>query len=828
MSSAYPSEFVRLAAIGTKQLNVVVKFDGIDTAFSILPTYKSLKYGDPGVYYGQPGLVYGGYRLLPDVLSVLSVESNLTISQRLEPEQGRASIQQLTLVLIDKNYQVSQALYDAGEMLGRRCKVSIGFQNSSYPDDYIAASRGLITNVQFQTGRVVITLGDLGQRRRTAIFQSAKTTLTYAINSTTTSIPVVSYADFYDLTVDQGALPSTAWRVRPYLHIGDEYILYGYNPFHPTGTHAPYIQVLERGARGTTKVSHDVGDEVSHAVELQENALLLALQIMLSGNGVLDLGNAAALGGVVDPNVPHATNVILLPGSVDANRDFGLVVGDSVTVAGSGKSANNKTVTVTGFGSAFGETNRLIYCSDSFQYENPSTATLTFRSQFDVLPTQIGLKIPPAEVDTQGHIDLKNLYFYGSEYTLKIFVTDQQTGKDFIESQLYFPIGAYSLTRQGRLSVGFTRPPMATQSLVFLDSSNVIEPNAITTQRGLNSRKFFNQIQYEYDPTDAGAYQAVIRALDTDSLNEIGVMTLLPIKSNGLHGANGELVADRVTRRLLGRYKRGAVEISLKVNFAAGSQIESGDVVAVVDDGGLAIQNFETGNRYLGSMLLEVTDRTLDVKTGQSQLKLVTGLGSQLDDRYGTIAPSSKLLSTSTNVLLRMDSTSFGATTQAAKWADYVGQTIRVHSPTYSVSGTTTLTGISATVPDALEVSPALGFTPGANYIVEIDSYPATTNPDDDALYKMIYSFLDPTLSVLAGSTSTVIQLSTVDAAKCTAGQKVIVHNADYSIESAETAIQSVSATSITLASALSFTPAAGQKVDLIGFIDGGGPYRFA
>lgn len=824
--STYPSEFIRLSSLSTKQLNVVVVFDGIDTAFSTLPTYRTAHYGDPGLHYGDPGLLYGSPILRDDVDPLLSVESSLTVSQRLEPEQGRASIQQLTLQFVDKNGRFSEALFAAGEMLGRRCKVLVGYQNSSYPDDYVPVSRGLITNVQFQTGRVVVTLGDLGQRRRTAIFQAAKTQLSVAVSDVASDIPVLSYDGFYDLSVDQSALPSSSWRVRPYLKIEDEWMLYGYGALHPTGVNAPYVTVTARGQRGTTAAAHSLGKEVTHAVELEDNAIILALEIMLSGNGSVDFGSAAALGDVVDPDVTPASNVILLPSGVDANRDYGLVVGDSVTVAGSAIGGNNKTVTVTALGSAFNQQNRILYCDDTFAAETPSAATLTFTSQYDVLPSQIGLKIPPAEVDITGHLAMRDLYFSGAEYTMRLFVTSQQTGKEFIESQLYLPLGAYSLTKQGRLSVGFTRPPLAANKLIFLTTDNVIEPNTITTQRGLNSRKFFNQIQYEHSPTDAGVFQGVIRATDQASIDEIGLLTLLPIKATGLHDAAGETVANRITERLLTRYSRGAVEISLRTNFSAGSQIEAGDVVAVIDDGGLAIQNFDTGTRYLGSQLLEVIDRSLDLKTGQTSLKLVSGLASQLDDRFGTVSPSSLLSGASTNSVLRMQSSSFGSSNQSAKWADYIGQIVTVHSPDYSVTGTSTFIGFSATLPDALEISPALGFTPSDDYVVEIGSYPATTNPADSALYKIIHAFQDPTLAILSGSTSTVIQLSSGDAAKCTAGQKVIVHNADYSIESAEIEIQTVGATSITLTDALTFTPSTSEVVDLIGFVDGGGPYR--
>lgn len=817
----YPSEFVRLSTQQTKSLNVVLCFDGITPCFSLQPTYTTLRYGDPGVFYGDPGLIYGGLRLLEDVSSVLSSETSLTISQRLEPEQGRASIQQMSFKLIDKNSAVSTALLTNGEILGRRVKVLAGYQDSSYPDDYLTVFRGIVTNVSFQTGSVLVTTGDLGQKRRTAIFRAKKTDLTAGIGAGDAAIPVENNEGFYDLAVDQAPLPSASWRVRPYLKIEDEYILYGFGAASGLTT----MNILQRGARGTTAAVHAINTEVEHAVELEDNAITLALEIMLSGNGDLSLPAPVAYGTVIDPALTPATNVILFGGGIDLQRDYGIVVGDSVTVSGS--ASNDGTYTVTALGDAFDEPNRLLYLSSALTYESPAAGSVTFKSQFDVLPEQIGLSIPPADVDIQGHLSIRDLYFSGSEYTLEIFVTSQQTGKEFIESQCYLPIGAYALTRLGRLSMGFTRPPLPGQKLVFLDSSNVIEPNSISTARGLNSRKFFNEIQFEYDPDDEGKFQQVIRALDTDSLNEIGILSLLPIKSQGLKGGAGAQVANRVTRRLLGRYKKGAVEINLKTNFGTGSQIEAGDVIALVDEGGLQIQDFETGSRSMGSMLLEVVDRSLDLKTGQTQLKLVTGLGTQLTDRYGTISPSSKIQASGTTTTKLKLKSSYGATTQATKWADYLGQQIIVHSPDWSVSGTTTLVQFSLTLPDTMEVSPALAFTPLEDYEVDVISYPATTSKSDAELYKMIHAFLDPTLAVLAGSTTTVVQLSMSDAAKCTAGQFVIVHNASWSIASPETKIASVGATSITLETSLGFTPAAGQSVDLVGFIDGGGPYRF-
>src|SRR5690606_2634530 len=95
------------------------------------------------------------------------------------------------------------------------------------------------------------------------------------------------------------------------------------------------------------------------------------------------------------------------------------------------------------------------------------------------------------------------------------------------------PIACYSLTRFGRLSAGLTKPPIADQRLIVLDKSNVKDPASIAPLRAMNNRAFFNEIQFYWDQNDAGNYTRAIKFLDTDSLNIIGVSSVLPIESRG-------------------------------------------------------------------------------------------------------------------------------------------------------------------------------------------------------------------------------------------------------------------------------------------------------
>jgi hypothetical protein len=79
---------------------------------------------------------------------------------------------------------------------------------------------------------------------------------------------------------------------------------------------------------------------------------------------------------------------------------------------------------------------------------------------------------------------------------------------------------------------------------------------------------------------------------------------------------------------------------------------------------------------------------------------------------------------------------------------------------------------------------------------------------------------------VVSGISPTQFTVSVSDASKIFPGLPVKIHNNNYSIESVEATVDTVVGVTVTLQSSLGFTPAAGQKIELIGFRDLSGPYR--
>lgn len=829
MATNYPTNYTLGLASPSKPLNMVFEIDGVSSVYSIQPTFHKFVYGDPYVY-GTPGLYYGGLVQLPNNKCYISDKSTMTISQKLEPEQGRASTSTFSIVLIDKNAEISALVGTSGsvvsEMLGRSAVIRVGFANTNYPSDYYVAFRGMITNIQTQSGQVTFTVGDANQKRRQAIFQVQKTTNTSPIGAGDFTIATNDASSFYQPILGPSGGYDSA--VSLYCTIENEIIQYS------TST-VSQINVVSRGARSTTATTHATGSEITHTCQIYGHPLTLALKIMLSGwNGPYITGivpQAVGTDLVVGSGI---TNAIVLPIGKSATLDYGLTVGDYVTISGSSL-GNNGTYAITAFEDASTQPNNIIRIGTPLTLESGGSLAVALRSKYDTLPTAMGLKLSPKDVDVAGHEDLRDNYLNTGNYLMSLYINAQVVGKDFIESQLYYPVGCYSLTRYGQMSVNQTRAPIANANLQFLNLGNVIGAENITNTRGLNNRKFFNSIQFQYDVMDDNStYQSVLRSIDTTSLNLIGITSVLPINSQGLKTSLGaSSLVSKVSLNLLNRYKRGAYEISLKTNFQVGSKIEAGDVIAIQDNGYLQITDYNTGLRNLGTQLYEVTDRTMDLKTGEVSLKVVSGITGSASDRFGVISPSSVISASasSTSTTLRIDSSynPTGTADETLKWNDYIGLPIRVRNDDYSVSGEAILTATSnATTPYTLTLASSLGFTPSAGMVVDIPAYPTSTSPGINALYKAIHAFTDPTVAITGGSSTTTFTVGAGDISKFNVNVGLYVRSDDFTQVSPSVLVSSVntSTNTVTVSSSLGFTPSSVHFAELVGFADSGAGYR--
>lgn len=825
--SVYPPEYLLLNSQQSKQLGLVLEIDGVDALFSNVPIFTRVRYGDPGIVYGEPGLVYGGLRVIDGVKSYIMMDQGLTLQQKIEPEQGRGAISTMSIDFLDKDRYMSRLIAPGiivDELLGNRlCTFKLGFVNSSYPQDYFTVFRGFVTSITSAPGKVTLQFSDANVKRRQMVGFSLKTALASSITNVATVIPVDDASGLYRQILDQNGIYDPI--VLTYIKVEDEVMLYG-----PTGISGNNITVT-RGQRVTSAVAHAAGADVTNGIQFQDNCITLALKLMLSGwNGPWITGQEAeALGNTLDVTRPF-TNVILI--TQDADVDLGIVIGDQVIVSGSAAS-NDGSYIITDIQDQGGDFNNLLFIDTNLTPENPATTvSLAFRSKYDTLPVAWGIKNTPKEVDVRTHEAIRDQYFASGIYRLNFYlVQPQSSAKSFIESQCLLPFGIYAITRFGRISLGVTKPPLASDKLVYLDNTTISNPDQITIQRATNTRRFFNIIQYSYDKDDSGIYASTKAYFDSTSLSQTNVFTTLTIPADGVKTfLGGNLGLNSRAQFLLNRYKQGAFELNLKVNWAVGSLIEVTDPVVVVDDGTLQISNFDTGERNLGTALFETIQRTINVKEGNVTLTVLSNLGIQFGERFATISPSSTVTTGSTTTTIQIQD-SYGALypgNEQKKWIRFFGLPITLHSPDYSYVETTTLTGFSPADTYQMIVNPPLSGPPPAGTIVEVPDYPATdTDPNTQALYKLLFCFLDPTLTVVTGTSNTVFDVSAPDAAKLQVDMPILIHNSDYTILSPEVTVTDVTGTTITVGTSLGFTPAAGQLVELVGFLDGGGPYRF-
>ena len=822
--SQYPASFLSVNNQQSKQVNIVVSIEGVPEYFVFMDLYTRVRYGDPDLVYGMPGLIYGGLKRVSNTLDYLTLDGSLSITQRLEVEQGRSSVSTFTVVLIDKdNYITSLCAPGVAidELLGnKQVRIFMGFQNTSFPEDYFTVFRGSVAGTIIQGPKVTLQLADANQDKRSTIFDIGATKTTAAITDTDTTVPVVSTNLFYKPIV--GPNLSVYPLARTLIKVEDEFMRY--DSFTDTSIHISQRNAAPFSYTATGAVAHDIDATVTPAIELgPENAITMALMIMLSGwNGPWTTGESIrALGTSLSP-FNTARNILLLPSIKDSVEDYGLVTGDYIYVVGSG-AGNDGTYTVVSTDSDFaGLPNRIIYLDRNLTPEPSTSATFSIRSKYDVLPTACALGLKPIQVDVATHEYIRDNYLNGTEVNFAFTMLDKISAKEFIEQNLFFPLGCYSLTRFGRLSIGYTRPPVLIyDKLVTLDETNVTNPNNIIWTRALNNRRFYNQItfNYDYDSTN-DAFTSVTQFLDTDSLNKIGQASSMSIDAKGASTAQGaQSLAENTARRMLERFKNAAYEVQIEASFGAGVLIEAGDIVCVKDNGNLQIPSVYTGQRNIGETLFEVVDRALDIKSGTTKLKLLSGIFDSRSDRYGVIGPSSRITSATTTRI------TVSGLNESDKWTDHIDQPVRIYSIDFTYYHETVLRGFDPEnqnifLVDELPVAPSAGFW------FDIPKYASTDNKEDMQLYKALYGFLSKVSLVTSGVSSTSFNVS--DTESILPGSLIEVHKIDYTVDSGDNGntVDTVAGSLVTVKKDLGHTPVSGEQVDLLGFPDTQPTYR--
>jgi hypothetical protein len=588
--------------------------------------------------------------------------------------------------------------------------------------------------------------------------------------------------------------------------IDDEVIQY-------TGISGDDITGCVRGALGTIAASHDDESDFETVYRLNDNAIDLALKIMMSGGDEFYRDSIQVL------EFEASTKRIYYKNN-NIQNDLGLVAGDLITVEGAVNGSNNL---VNGVISGFGvlSTRSYIEVLDTLVDETVIGSVVSkFKSKYNAL--NFGLGMSPELVDVAEHEKLND--FFGASFVDYDFrLKDEVNGKDFIEKEIYFPSGMYSIPRKGKSSLGITLPPIGDENTFQLDKTNIKKPNVLNIPRSIN-KDFYNSVIYKYhEDIVRDKFLRSNKRLDADSISRIktGLRPFI-VESKGMRDnpATKSLIEVQ-SRRFVDRYKFAAQRISVECFYGIGFKIEVGDTV-LLDGDELNIYNIETGRNDLDAKIFEVVNKSLNIKTGNVKLELLDTAFST-DGRFVTIGPSSNIAngSTTTKIILKNSQGLAVTAKERDKWERFIGEQVEVHSPSYAQREHVTLESFDPQNDSAIIVS-TLSFTPSDGFVLNMPTYQNASNK-----WKVSHGFLCPSIQVVSGISNTSFTVNAPDVADLFEGAIIRLHNEDYSTRSVETKIDTIVSTTITTVDDLGFTPDSTFKIELVGFAsDNGLPYR--
>ena len=693
---------------------IILEIDGVAKVFGVVGIQKIAQYGDP-IFFGDPGLVYGGLADIPDELQskTISLENSSTsINQQLRPDQGNvASVSSLQIALLDKDQEISKLVspgVQLTDILARKCKVWMGFDQTAFPEDYIILFRGTVDDVSSGPGLITLNIAHPDTKKRQEIFQKQTTQLDGAINNTTTTVTVLDTTGFLTPVNGPGGSPDAA--INYFVRIDNEIIKY-------TGTTGTGYTGVVRGQLGTVGAAHDDEAEVSSVVTVEASAMDTALKLMLSGvNG--DFATSVPMTNFQNVEGDVIANALYFE-SVDVELEYGLTVGDYVTTTGAAVGANNfsgRQITAVLFGN---NGTYIIVDGAALVTEGGTSAVVDFRSQYDTLGE--GLRMTPDEVDIAQHTFLRDVFLSGVNY--RFVLQDTLQTDDFLNKEIYLPAGAYALPRKGRSSVGFTSPPIPGEILKTFNQDNIKRPDRLTIRR-TTSRNFYNTIVYAYEEdvlTDERFNEGLITTSATSKTQIPFGNKVFRIDSKGMRRDLGSgAQASSISSRLLFRYGFAADMMeNVETFFKAGFNVEIGDDV-ILDGTDLKLLNRDDGTRDKPPKFFEVINKRTNIRTGQTSFTLVdTNFdGSQ---RFGLIGRASLItasLSTTEVQLKKSFNTSF--LSEGDKWSDFVGETLIIRTEDGTSLDRRTLSAVEGNI---LRFAVPLTFTPVADDIVEFGDY---------------------------------------------------------------------------------------------------------
>lgn len=759
----------------------------------------------------------------PDFYPKVDLEkSQRKISQQLALDKGGSSSTAIFKCrLVDEN-EIFTSLFsfvtNNQEILEREARVYYGFKGGEYPKDFVPFLNGSVGQIQAGPGFVEISINHPDKNRKQSIFIPKATSLNGAIDATQTTITVDDASEFYE--------PSTDFRT--FIKIEDELIEY-------TGISGNDFTGCIRGSLTTIASTADDDAEVTSFYEISGNSLDLARRLLLSGSGDTDTTTVFAIN---DDGTNFIQNAVFFD-VYDIREILGASTGDIIDLTSVSLPANDFTNRVIlDFGQIDG---RSYYIVDgpNLTTETTPNATSVMRSQFDVFPEGCALKMH--QIDQARFEEIETL-FTSRFLDFRFYIKDEIDADKYINEKIYLPSSFYHLPRLGKNSVGVFAPPLTSLDTVRVDSSAVNKNSIgkISPKRGVG-RHFYNYVTFRIDEDPIEDLFQVRRTLfSQDSINRI------PAKNKGILIESGGLRKNTQTLqtiaqnsdRIIERYRFAAIEIACEVLYSVGVRIEIGDPV-VFGDEFLQVSDDSRGDRKFRPRIMQVINKSIDFFTGRTSL-LLLDTSYSIFSRFGVISIASKVLSINNNIIETTPFCPSITDTEIETWTPFIGTRVLLRLPDFSYTEELTLQTIENGKLRFFE-TPTLPSFPVNNgqegafnkdyfltdLIIETVNYPQNGDLTDQQLWKDTYIYFNPRLTITNVIDESNFEVSATDAQAIIEKAYIIVHSPDFSSESQEVTVNSVLSNKVTTNVPLNYLPSIGDEVDLVGFTDGGFPYRW-
>lgn len=775
------------------QNQIIVEIDGIPNIYGAIKQNELIRVGDPNLFIGDDWVI-GGSREIENSKPYISLRgtTNSINTQMRQDEGAESSITKFNVEIVDYNNEVSSEMasgVNVPDILGRECNVYVSFDGLNFPEDATKIFNGIIDDFETTPTTVKLSIAHPERLKRRELFLPTTGSLQIPVNDTAMVLAVgVDFTNKLKISNDDF--------IKTYVRIDDEIIEF-------QGFGSGTLTVSERGALGTVATSHDANADVTTVYRLQGSPITLALALMLSGGDEYY--------SVKTPL--RAEDNRLYFREFDLFETDGVTENDVVTITNSISGNDRAFEIITEVNKINGES--FIELENTINNEiGNSSLTVSFKSKYNLMSEGCAMK--PSQVDVLQHELINSLVQSLPDYDF--YLKEEINAKDFLSREVYYPVGAYSLNRKARASVGYTLPPIALFEVFDLDADSVLKPETVRVKRSTN-KDFYNTVHYKFnEDVLEDKFLAGRVTVDVDSTNriQVGDKQLL-IESKGLRNLSGiNTFLDAQAERFLDRYKFSAERISFDVSYQFGFNIEIGDRIRVVGSD-LDLFLYDQGTRSPKPKIFEVVNKSMSILDGKVKLEVLDTIFG-VRGRFGTMAPSSLIGASPSQTNLPIIK-SFGTSVsqiEGDKWRDFIGENVIVRSSDYSVSEVVEIT----TVEDGYIAVTPLTITPLENYIIDLAPY---DNAGDNA--KTLHTFGSPQLEITVAIDNISFE---VDQPSLIFSNSIVqVHDADYN-NNEQKEVESVVGNVVTLKEALSFTPTAGYLVDGVGFVsDEGDPYLY-